>query len=118
MADDYSIAPLSAVQSYLGGEARKEKTEFRTEPHVDEPGFEKADSSEDKRDAFAEAILKEPEEPQGKLIIERDKDTGKYVQKVVDPNSGEVLKQWPEEQFLELAKQMGEAYGLLVDRNI
>ena len=56
--------------------------------------------------------------PNGRLVIERDEDTGKYVQKVLDPKSGEVLKQWPEEQFLELAKSMGEAYGLIVDRQV
>lgn len=118
MAGDLDIAPLSPVKSYLGGEAQKESKILQEEPRLDPVGFEKPDSSEDKRDAFAEAISQKPEQPQGKLVIERDKDTGKYVQKVVDPNSGEVLKQWPEEQFLELARQMGEAYGLLVDRNV
>lgn len=118
MAGDLDISPLSPVNSYLGGDTQKEDFSLQEEPRLDPVGFEKADSSEEKRDALAEAIRKEPEQPQGKLIIERDTDTGKYVQKVVDPYSGEVLKQWPEEQFLELARKMGEAYGLLVDRNV
>ena len=118
MAGDLDISPLSPVNSYLGGEAQKENFNLQKDPRLDQVGFEKADSSEEKRDALAEAIRQEPEQPKGKLVIERDTDTGKYVQKVVDPDSGEVLKQWPEEQFLELARKMGEAYGLFIDRNV
>ena len=79
---------------------------------------EKADPAEQRRQLLKEALEATRDAPSGRLVIERDDETGKYVQKVVDPSSGEVLRQWPEEQFLELAKSMGEAYGLLVDRQV
>lgn len=119
MAGEFTLNPLSPI---ISAEARSQfETYSRPATEVEEledESFEKEDTSEDKRQALVEAVKDARIEPDGKLVIERDEDTGKFVQKVVDPASGEVLKQWPEEQFLELAKQMGEAYGLFVDRKV
>ncbi|MAK62557.1 MAG: hypothetical protein CMK09_16425 [Ponticaulis sp.] len=120
MAGDIDLNPISPV---LSAETRSQfETRYRQAvaelDEAEDESFEKADSSEETRQALADALTEAQIEPDGKLVIERDEDTGKFVQKVIDPTSGEVLKQWPEEQFLELAKQMGEAYGLFVDRNV
>jgi len=118
MAGDLSLRPVSPAFPL---EAQVDTKQKRDEPQyqkLSDSSFEKADTSEERRAALEKAIVSERKEPSGRLIIERDQETGKYVQKVIDPKSGKVLKQWPEEKFLELARQMGEAYGLLVDRNI
>ncbi len=54
----------------------------------------------------------------GKLIIEEDEETGRYVQKIVDTDTGETIRQFPDEDFLKVVKSLGDAYGIWVDRYI
>ena len=49
------------------------------------------------------------------LQFEIDQDTHKVIVKVVDRNSGEVIRQVPNEEVVRIAKVMGEMSGLLVD---
>lgn len=49
------------------------------------------------------------------LQFEIDQDTDKVIVKVVDRNSGEVIRQIPNEEVVRIAKVMGEMPGLLVD---
>ena len=47
-----------------------------------------------------------------------DEDTGKTIVSVVDPASGEVLRQIPNEEALAMAKAIGREQGALVDLKI
>lgn len=49
------------------------------------------------------------------IQFEIDKDTDKVIVKVIDRNSGEVIRQVPNEEVVRIAKVMGEMSGLLVD---
>ena len=80
--------------------------------------FDRPDAAPKRRKAFEEALEDSEYGKRGKLVIEQDEETGRFVQKLMDPNTGDVIRQWPEEEFLELAKAMGEAYGLFVDQNV
>lgn len=116
MAGELKLTPVSAAIPLETNIDSRKQPETQEKPSRKWEELSGPDVSEERRKALAEAVATAKREPQGKLIIERDQDTGKFVQKVIDPNSGEVLKQWPEEEFLELARQMGKAYGLIVDR--
>ena len=119
MAGALDLRPVSSafpVGTSVDLSLRNPKSEVPLRDEENES--EETDASEEKRQTIARQLAEREHVPSGKLIIERDQDTGKYVQKVIDPNSGKVLRQWPEEEFLELAKQMGEAYGLLIDKLI
>lgn len=124
MSGDLKLTPISAAfpaEAKTDAQAFREKTtdDQKISPKVEsDADKEKIDPTEQRRQLLKEALEINKSVPSGRLVIERDDDTGRYVQKVLDPDSGEVLKQWPEEQFLELAKSMGEAYGLLVDREV
>lgn len=48
--------------------------------------------------------------------FEIDQDTNKVIVKVVDRNSGEVIRQIPNEEVVRISKVMGEMPGLLIDR--
>jgi flagellar protein FlaG len=50
------------------------------------------------------------------LRFEMDEDTDKLIVKVVDRESGEVIRQIPSEEVVRIAKVLGEAPGLLVSR--
>ncbi|WP_417350009.1 flagellar protein FlaG [Ferrimonas sp.] len=47
-----------------------------------------------------------------------DEDTSRSVVKVVEASSGDVIRQIPSEEVLELAARMSEASGLLVKEEI
>ena len=49
------------------------------------------------------------------IQFEIDKDTDKVIVKVIDRNSGEVIRQVPNEEVVRIAKVMGEMSGLLVN---
>lgn len=117
MAGDLDIARVSAP---LPAEATREliKPTLVNEPKLKDDPFDTEDVSENRRTALEKAIAASELTGTGKLIIEQDAETGRFVQKLVDPSTGEILRQWPEEKFLELVKSLGEAYGLLVDRSV
>ena len=53
-----------------------------------------------------------------KLQIEQDRETGTFIYRSVDPETGEVLRQWPPEQLLKLRESLTEIEGLLFDKQI
>ena len=50
-----------------------------------------------------------------RLSIDTDEETGKFVYKSVDRKSGEVVRQFPPEEFLRLIGSMQNLEGLVVD---
>jgi len=52
------------------------------------------------------------------LKFSTDKDTGKAVVSLVDPTSGEVLRQMPTEEAIEVAKAIGRYQGMFVDLKV
>lgn len=53
--------------------------------------------------------------PQTRLIIEVDPDTRRFVYKSVDAKTGELVRQWPNEQILGMIRVMRSLSGLAVD---
>ncbi|MGF1457270.1 MAG: flagellar protein FlaG [Alphaproteobacteria bacterium] len=49
------------------------------------------------------------------LRIEQDQGTGRFVYKSVDTKTGEVVKEWPEEEMRRALQRLGELRGFLVD---
>ena len=68
------------------------------------------------RQKFVEDISKSNGLEKGRLVIEKDSETGKFIHKLVDPNTGEVVRQWPDESWLEFAKMHGAPNGLWVNQ--
>jgi flagellar protein FlaG len=44
-----------------------------------------------------------------------DEETGKTIVSVVDPSTGQVVRQIPSEEALALARHLGDAHGVLVN---
>jgi uncharacterized FlaG/YvyC family protein len=51
-----------------------------------------------------------------KLQIEQDEETGTFIYRSVDPETGEVLRQWPSEDILKLRASLRDMEGILVDK--
>ena len=52
------------------------------------------------------------------LQFKVDEDSGRDVIKVLDKNSGEVIKQYPSEEVLSLVSKLSETAGLLIDQTV
>lgn len=61
------------------------------------------------------ATAKQSLAPNYNLKFSSDQETGKAVVALVDPASGEVLRQMPSEEALQVAKAIGRFQGVLID---
>ncbi|MBB1337978.1 flagellar protein FlaG [Pseudoalteromonas sp. B28] len=52
------------------------------------------------------------------LQFKVDEDSGRDVIKVLDKNSGEVIKQYPSEEVLSLVSKLSESAGILIDQTV
>jgi len=50
-----------------------------------------------------------------KLRIDKDDDTGRFVYKSVDSDSGEVIRQFPPETILQIISKFRDPEGLVLD---
>ncbi len=55
--------------------------------------------------------------PETKLRIDKDEDTGRFVYKSIDAESGEVIKQFPPETILQMISNFRDPEGLVLDDN-
>jgi uncharacterized FlaG/YvyC family protein len=63
-----------------------------------------------------EKLIKKSLPSNSKLQIEQDKSTGTFIYRSVDPDTGEIIQQWPPEKLLELRDFLKEMEGVLVDK--
>ncbi len=68
--------------------------------------------------AAIEKLIKKSLPSNSKLQIDRDKETGTYIYRAVDPETGEVISQYPPEQIVKLRDYLAEMEGMLVDKKI
>ncbi len=52
------------------------------------------------------------------LQFKVDEDSGRDVIKVLDKDSGEVIKQYPSEEVLSLVSKLSESAGILIDKTV
>lgn len=50
-----------------------------------------------------------------RLVIEADEETGKYVYKTVDRETGEVVRRYPREELLQMREDPGYNAGVVAD---
>jgi len=53
-----------------------------------------------------------------RLSIEHDDVVGSYIYKIIDSDSGEVMRQFPHEQVLEVMRFFGQKTGVVFDRRV
>jgi uncharacterized FlaG/YvyC family protein len=50
-----------------------------------------------------------------RLQIERAEDAGRFIYRILDPQTGETVRQWPPEKYVELVAYLRGREGGLVD---
>jgi len=53
-----------------------------------------------------------------RLQIDREEDSGKFIYKLFDPETGEVMRQWPPEKYVDLIAFLKDQQGGVVDQRV
>jgi uncharacterized FlaG/YvyC family protein len=69
-------------------------------------------------EAAVEKLIRRSLPSNSKLQIEQDKETGTFIYRSVDPETGEILQQWPPEQLLKLREHLAEFEGMFIDKRV
>jgi len=65
--------------------------------------------------AVVEKLIKKSLPSNSRLLITQDEETGAFIYRSVDPETGEVITQWPAEQLIKLRQYLSEMEGMLID---
>ena len=69
-------------------------------------------------EAAVEKLIRRSLPSNSKLQIEQDKETGTFIYRSVDAETGEILQVWPPEQMLKLREHLSEFEGMFVDKRV
>ena len=69
-------------------------------------------------EAAVEKLIRRSLPTNSKLQIEQDKETGTFIYRSIDAETGEVIRQWPSEQLLKLREHLAEMEGMLFDKEV
>ncbi|VAV92813.1 hypothetical protein MNBD_ALPHA06-823 [hydrothermal vent metagenome] len=58
------------------------------------------------------------EDLHARLTIEKDTDTGEYVYKTIDRETGKIIRQLPREKLLQVIVEKQGATGLVIDQKV
>lgn len=114
MAADLDLTRVSAL---LPAEVIKELTPLENKQNSSnvQPIAEEADSEKGlDRAALETSSAVDNVTNKGKLVIHQDEESGWFV-RLLEDETGEVIQQWPSEDFLEFVRYAGETSGVLVD---
>ncbi|PWE17574.1 hypothetical protein DDZ18_07845 [Marinicauda salina] len=56
--------------------------------------------------------------PQSRLQIEREDESGRFVYRFLDQETGEIVRQWPPEDYLELMNYLRSLQGGLLNEQV
>jgi flagellar protein FlaG len=62
-----------------------------------------------------EKLIKKSLPPNSRLLIVQDKTTGAYIYQSVDPETGEVINQYPPEQLVKMHDYLATMSGMIID---
>jgi flagellar protein FlaG len=65
-----------------------------------------------------EKLIKKSLPSNSRLQIEQDKNTGTFIYRSINPETGEVIQQWPSEKLLEMRDFLKELDGVLLDKQV
>ena len=104
-------------------EAAVESAELKRQPRRAEAeegsrGAERerpAEAVAEKERALLEELSSSSKIQNARLQIDTDEATGSYVYKSIDPESGDVIEQYPREEVLRALARLDEAAGVVLD---
>ncbi|MCZ4252018.1 flagellar protein FlaG [Pseudoalteromonas shioyasakiensis] len=104
-------------KTYSTPQQRTEQNYQQAERKLDE-GAEKDELGREQLEKMAQQLQDFMGEMNRSLQFQVDEDSGRDVIKVVDKNSGELIKQYPSEEVLSLVAKLSETAGFLIDKTV
>jgi flagellar protein FlaG len=92
-----------------------EKKDFHEKDKAEK--ISSTEKDEDRIESTAAAMEKFVSEIQRELKIEIHKETGRIMVKVISKETGDVIREIPSEELMELASKMEEMTGVLYNRS-
>ena len=68
--------------------------------------------------AAVEKLIKKSLPSNSRLQVVQDEKSGTFIYRSIDPDTGEVVAQWPPEQLLKMRDYLAELSGLIVDKAV
>jgi len=124
-ADDKLAASPQITATAVVESNKTENTQQQQTEQNHQQAQRKLDESTDKDELGREQLEKMAQQLQDflgemnrSLQFQVDEDSGRDVIKVVDKNSGELIKQYPSEEVLSLVAKLSETAGFLIDQTV
>jgi flagellar protein FlaG len=68
--------------------------------------------------AAVEKLIKKSLPANSKLQVVQDKETGAFIYRSIDPDTGKVISQWPPEQLVKMHEYLAQLAGILLDKQV
>ena len=124
-ADDKLAASPQITATAVDESNKTENTQQQQTEQNYQQAQRKLDESAEKDELGREQLEKMAQQLQDfmgemnrSLQFKVDEDSGRDVIKVVDKNSGELIKQYPSEEVLSLVAKLSETAGFLIDQTV
>jgi flagellar protein FlaG len=115
------VDPISNAPSLreIGAAQARPQVSPQTAAGTPEPATNLApDQRVDVVQAAVEKLIKRSLPSNSKLQVVQDEQSGTFIYRSVDAETGEVLSQWPPEQLVKLRDYLAQLSGLIVDTSV
>jgi len=127
---DYAVAPqkvddkvtaspqlvANAVEESTKAENTLQQQQAERSVQAEQKTGEKDELGREQLEKMAQQLQDFMGEMNRSLQFQVDEESGRDVIKVVDKNSGELIKQYPSEEVLSLVAKLSETAGFLIDQ--
>ncbi|MCC9661890.1 flagellar protein FlaG [Pseudoalteromonas sp. MB41] len=127
---DYAVAPkkvddkvtaspqlvANAVEESTKAENTLQQQQAERSVQAEQKTAEKDELGREQLEKMAQQLQDFMGEMNRSLQFQVDEESGRDVIKVVDKNSGELIKQYPSEEVLSLVAKLSETAGFLIDQ--
>lgn len=107
-------APNKSTQPSASETTEAQLAKIATATQKSPPPADEPTTSREELDKAVQAVTDFVNSVNSSLQFSVDDDTGKFVVKVIDKDTKEVIKQFPSEEMLAIAKALDDIKGLLV----
>ncbi|MBE0351612.1 flagellar protein FlaG [Pseudoalteromonas lipolytica] len=117
--DKLTASPLlvaNAVEESTKAENTLQQQQAERSVQAEQKTGEKDELGRDQLEKMAQQLQDFMGEMNRSLQFQVDEESGRDVIKVVDKNSGELIKQYPSEEVLSLVAKLSETAGFLIDQ--
>jgi len=111
------ISDAKVVREIGTAEARLQSSP--ASPHSPDPATSlRSDKRVEALQQTVESLIRGSMPSNAKLQIDQDEETGAFIYRSVNPDTGDIIEQWPPEQLLKLRASLRELEGMLVDKTV